>query len=122
MSAIGKKCFAALLLLLGAALVPLSAAEAGHERRDLALEDLPFNRKISNVAPLFFGMDASDAANALGVPLVYVKGRPGNETFFAPRNDGGSGFFPRDDRLYLQFRRGRLTGIKGDWGRNWMWR
>jgi hypothetical protein len=25
------------------------------------------------------------------------------------------------DRLYLQFRRGRLTGWKGDWGHHWMW-
>lgn len=85
-------------------------------------DGLPFNGTVTNVAPLFFGMDALDAARALGVPLIYVQGRPGNETFFAMRDDGGSGFFPRDDRIYLQFRRGRLTGIKGDWGRNWMWR
>ena len=24
-------------------------------------------------------------------------------------------------RLFLQFRNGRLSGWKGDWGRNWMW-
>lgn len=82
----------------------------------------PFTQTLLNTAPLIFGITADDAAHSLGVPLIYVQGRPGNETFFAIRNDGGSGFFPRDDRLYLQFRRGRLTGIKGDRGRNWMWR
>jgi hypothetical protein len=25
------------------------------------------------------------------------------------------------DRLFLQFRGGRLAGWKGDWGHNWMW-
>src|SRR6202035_1262420 len=25
------------------------------------------------------------------------------------------------DRLFLQFRDGRLAGWKGDWGHNWMW-
>jgi hypothetical protein len=54
------------------------------------------------------------------VPLAYVAGRPGNEVFVAAR-PGGSGYFPRDDRLYLQFRKGRLTGWKGDWGKRWMW-
>jgi hypothetical protein len=29
--------------------------------------------------------------------------------------------FNRHDRLYLQFRNGRLAGWKGDWGHNWMW-
>jgi len=38
----------------------------------------------------------------------------------AVRHVGGSWFFPRDDRLYLQFRGGRLTGWKGDWGERWI--
>jgi hypothetical protein len=37
------------------------------------------------------------------------------------RHAGGSGLFPIKDRLYLQFRKGRLAGWKGDWGHNWMW-
>ena len=81
-----------------------------------------FTHTLSNTAPLAFGMDATDAERSLRVPLIYVRGAPGNETFLVIRDDGGSGFFRRDDRIYLQFRRGRLTGIKGDWGRNWMWR
>lgn len=112
----------ALLLLLAPSCLLVGAAEARHPQRVRPVEEVPFNRKISNIAPLAFGMDAIEASQALGVPLVFVKGRPGNETLLAVRDDGGSGFFPRNDRIYLQFRRGRLTGIKGDWGRNWMWR
>jgi hypothetical protein len=82
----------------------------------------PFTTTLSNHTPLVFGMDEATAAHALGMPLSYVSGRPGNEIFLAFRSYGGSGLFDRRDRLYLQFRKGRLTGWKGDWGRNWMWR
>ena len=81
----------------------------------------PFVATLSNNTPLAFGMEADDAARALGVPLNYVKGRPGNEIFLAFRDLGGSGLFPHRHRLYLQFRGGRLAGWKGDWGHNWMW-
>ncbi|KIZ35865.1 hypothetical protein OO17_25285 [Rhodopseudomonas palustris] len=82
----------------------------------------PFAATLSNTTPLAFGMDAEDAARALGKPLNYISGRPGEEIYLVFRDIGGSGFFNRRDRLYLQFRRGRLAGWKGDWGRNWMWR
>ena len=81
----------------------------------------PFVATLSNNTPLAFGMNEQDAANALGTPLSYVSGRPGDEIYLAFRHAGGTGFFNRKDRLYLQFRRGRLAGWKGDWGRNWMW-
>lgn len=81
----------------------------------------PFTATRSNNTPLAFGMDEETTSRALGVPLNYISGRPGNEIYLAFRDDGGSGFFNRKDRLYLQFRKGRLTGWKGDWGRNWMW-
>jgi hypothetical protein len=81
----------------------------------------PFAQTLSNTTPLAFGMDAVSAERALGQPLNYISGRPGDEIFLAIRTAGGSGFFDRRDRLYLQFRRGKLTGWKGDWGRNWMW-
>jgi len=81
----------------------------------------PFVATLSNNTPLAFGMGEEDAARALGTPLNYISGRPGDEIYLAIRDIGGSGFFNRKDRLYLQFRRGRLTGWKGDWGRNWMW-
>jgi len=50
-----------------------------------------------------------------------VSGRPGEEIYLTFRNNGGSGLFYKKDRLYLQFRKGRLAGWKGDWGHNWMW-
>lgn len=81
----------------------------------------PFTATLSNHVPLVFGMDAEDAARALGTPLTYIRGRPGNEIFLTFRNFGGSGLFPYRHRLYLQFRGGRLAGWKGDWGHNWMW-
>ena len=82
----------------------------------------PFTETLSNTTPLAFGMDAMEAERALGTPLNYVKGRPGDEVFLTFRDLGGSGLFPSKHRLYLQFRNGRLAGWKGDWGHNWMWR
>ncbi len=79
----------------------------------------PFTATLSNNIPLAFGMDGMAAANALRSSLNYIGGPPGNEVFLAFRS--GNGFFNRRDRLYLQFRRGRLVGWKGDWGHNWMW-
>ena len=81
----------------------------------------PLTPTMSNNTPLAFGMDAEGAARALGTPLNYISGRPGDEIYLTFRNIGGSGLFPKKDRLYLQFRKGRLAGWKGDWGHNWMW-
>jgi hypothetical protein len=67
-------------------------------------------------APLSFGMSADEASVALGVPLSYVRGRPGDELLLALPNVKGNALAIRSDGLYLQFRRGRLTGWKGDWG------
>ena len=71
-----------------------------------------------NNTPLSFGMDAEQASRALGTKLIYVRGRPGNEMYLALANVKGSALSDRKDRLYLQFRRGRLDGWKGDWGVN----
>ena len=81
----------------------------------------PFTATLSNNTPLAFGMDVGDVSRALGEPLSYVSGRPGDEIYLAFRNIGGSGLFNHHDRLFLQFRKGRLAGWKGDWGHNWMW-
>jgi len=70
----------------------------------------------SSGAPLSFGMNIDEASAALGVPLSYVRGRPGSELLLALPNVKGSALTIRSDGLYLQFRRGRLTGWKGDWG------
>ncbi len=68
-------------------------------------------------------MDAEQTSLALGTPLQYVSGRPGDEIYLAFRNIGGNPLFSffKSDRLYLQFRQGRLAGWKADWGHNWMW-
>lgn len=107
--------FAVSLLALGVdAAIAQPAASGG--------APIPFTQTLSNTTPLVFGMDAEATAAVLGTPLHYVSGRPGDEVLLAFRPHGGSGLLPRRDRLYLQFREGRLTGWKGDWGRNWMWR
>ena len=40
-------------------------------------------------------MDADTTAHALGTPLNYVSGRPGDEILLAIRSHGGSGLLPR---------------------------
>ena len=82
----------------------------------------PFTATLSNNVPLVFGMDVSEVSAALRQPLQYVSGPPGSEVYLALRNQGGSGFINHRDRLFLQFRNGRLAGWKEDYGRNWMWR
>lgn len=71
-----------------------------------------------NRSPLSFGMTAEQAAQALGVPLNYVRGRRGAELYVALPNVKGSALASRSDGLYLQFRKRRLSGWKGDWGTN----
>jgi hypothetical protein len=71
---------------------------------------------MSSGSPLSFGMSIDEASAALGVPLSYVRGRPGDELLLALPNVKGSALGIRSDGLYLQFRQGRLTGWKGDWG------
>ena len=71
-----------------------------------------------NNTPLSFGMNADTASHVLGTTLIYVRGRPGDEMYLALPNVKGSALSDRKDGLYLQFRRGRLEGWKGDWGSN----
>jgi len=67
-------------------------------------------------APLTFGMSPDEVSAVLGVPLSYVRGSRGNELLLALPNVKGSALTIRSDGLYLQFRRGRLSAWKGDWG------
>jgi hypothetical protein len=67
-------------------------------------------------APLSFGMNPDEASQALGTTLYYVRGRPGDELLVALPNVKGAALSYRSDGLYLQFRKGRLAGWKGDWG------
>jgi len=69
-----------------------------------------------NGVPLGFGMTPDQVSQVLGVPLNYVRGTRGNELLVAIPNMKGSALSVRSDGLYLQFRKGHLTGWKGDWG------
>lgn len=76
----------------------------------------PAQGVLSYGAPLAFGMNPEQVSQVLGVPLSYVRGRPGDELLLAIPNVKGSALSSRSDALYLQFRKGRLSGWKGDWG------
>lgn len=106
---------AALLAAFGLAVLAVPALA-----QDQPPHRLPFTATMSNNVPLVFGMTVDEAAAALNAPLKYIRGRPGDEVFAAPRW-ASAGYFDRRDQLFLQFRRGRLAGWKGDWGKNWMW-
>ncbi|MDR3469963.1 MAG: hypothetical protein P4M07_28895 [Xanthobacteraceae bacterium] len=68
--------------------------------------------------PLAFGMSPDDVAAALQTSLVYVSGSRGNEIFVATLP--GEALFPRGDRLFVKFRKGQLSGWKGDWTIAWV--
>jgi len=112
---------ASTLLLIAFTLAPPGAARAQALTPLDTSRSPPFTATLSNTTPLVIGMSTEEATQALGTELKYLSGRPGDEIFLAFRHLGGSGLFPQKDRLYLQFRRGRLAGWKGDWGHNWMW-
>jgi hypothetical protein len=97
------------------------AADSAHAQGSTLDGRRPFTATLSNHMPLVFGMDVSEVSAALRQPLQYVSGPPGFEIYLALRNQGGSGLINHHDRLFLQFRNGRLAGWKEDYGRNWMW-
>ena len=76
----------------------------------------PAQAQLANSTPLTFGMTADQASQVLGVQLIYVRGRHGEEMYLALPNVKGSALSDRRDGLYLQFRHGKLAGWKGDWG------
>jgi hypothetical protein len=81
-----------------------------------ASSQLTVKAALPHGAALQFGMNAGQVSQVLGVRLTYVRGRPGNELYLAIPNVKGSALSIRSDGLYLQFRKGRLSGWKGDWG------
>jgi hypothetical protein len=109
------------LVLLAALLI---AGQARAQAPQFTPDDVrrqPFTATLSNDKPLVFGMNVEETSQALRQSLQYVSGAPGNEVYLALRNLGGSGLVNHHDRLFLQFRHGRLAGWKEDYGRNWMW-
>jgi hypothetical protein len=109
-------------LMMAACLVGANPVSAQQSAPPAAAHSPPFTTTLSNNTPLAVGMDVEDAARALATPLKYVSGAPGDEIFLALHKAGGDVVFLPNDRLYLQFRNGRLAGWKGDWGHNWMWK
>ncbi|ETR77563.1 hypothetical protein X566_07885 [Afipia sp. P52-10] len=107
-----RELFATLIVLAAVAPATTATAEPWHRG--------PFTDRLSNNRPLAFGMNIAEASAALGVPLTYIRGKPGNELLAAERPSAVN--FAVDAKLFLQFRHGRLTGWKGDWERNWMWK
>jgi hypothetical protein len=108
------------MLAAGAVLLSMSASVQAEPFGTMPPRQ-PFVTTSSNNTPLAFGMDAEQTARALGQPLRYVRGRPGNEIYLALRDIGGSGLIPHRHRLFLQFRHRRLAGWREDYGENWMW-
>jgi hypothetical protein len=113
-----NKHLATSALLLTALVLPTGDARAQGSTLD---GRPPFYATMSNHRPLVFGMDIEQVSAALKQPLQYVSGPPGDEIYLAPRNLGGSGLLNHHNRLFLQFRNGRLAGWKEDYGKNWMW-
>ena len=65
----------------------------------------------NNIYPLAFGMTPQDATAALRAPLVQIKARRSSAIYFADVDSGiPSLWYPVGAHIYLQFRRGHLTG------------
>jgi len=76
----------------------------------------------SNALPLAFGMTPEAAADALGTPLVQLPGRRNSGVYYTERTTLATGFIIHDRQpLWLQFRRGQLTGWKYNWDRPMAW-
>jgi hypothetical protein len=77
----------------------------------------------SNTLPLAFGMTPDAASAALQSPLTLVAGsRRGSDIYYVEGTSVATGFIVRErERLWMQFRGGRLTGWKYDWDRPMAW-
>jgi hypothetical protein len=66
---------------------------------------------------LSFGMTVDEVGAIFGERMSYVAGRPGSEIYVVVWPAGIPSLNSIEERLYLQFRRGRLTGWKSEWNR-----
>src|ERR1700693_5409868 len=111
----------AYITVLAIAVSATHLAAAGAQQLAPVAPRAPFTATLSNNIPLTFGIDADAASHAHREPLNYVSGGPGDEIYLAIRNYvGGSRLFNHRDRLFLQFRSGRLNGWQGGLGHNLM--
>jgi hypothetical protein len=77
----------------------------------------------SNTLPLAFGMTPDAASAALESPLTLVAGgRRRSDIYYVEGTSVATGFIVRErERLWMQFRGGRLHGWKYDWDRPMAW-
>lgn len=105
------------LILAVLALAPATLAAPPARATEFLLPFFP-TPLVPSHQPLAFGMSVDEVTAALETPLVLVGGRPGQEIYVA--NLPGGQLFPRGDRLFLKFRKGHLSGWKGDWAIAWV--
>ncbi|MCL2713077.1 MAG: hypothetical protein FWD68_00360 [Alphaproteobacteria bacterium] len=108
-------------LLAVALVLAVGMAAAPGEAREPQSSPRLFVSTWSNNTPLSFGMDVEAASQALGQRLELVSSRRDSDIFMVVRDIGGSELLTSHHRLFLQFRHGRLTGWKEDYGDRWMW-
>jgi hypothetical protein len=77
----------------------------------------------SNTLPLVFGMTPDVASAALQSPLTPVaSSRRGSSIYYTEQTAVTSGFIVAErQRLWMQFRDGRLSGWMYDWDRPMAW-
>jgi hypothetical protein len=77
----------------------------------------------SNTIPLTFGMTPEAASAALQNPLTFVAGgRHGFSIYYVEQTAVTTGFIVAErERLWMQFRGGRLTGWTPNWDRPMAW-
>ncbi len=70
-----------------------------------------------------FGMTTEEAAAVFGPSMTYVTGRRHAEIYVVQGPAPIPGVYPPhvEERLYLQFREGRLTGWKNEWEARKFW-
>jgi hypothetical protein len=72
---------------------------------------------------LHFGMTTEEASAIFGTSMSYVARGRDSEIYTVSQPAPIPGVYPPwvDERLYLQFRQGRLTGWKNEWGARKFW-
>ena len=72
---------------------------------------------------LHFGMTADEVASVYGPNMTFVLNRRDSEIYVVQRPAAIPGVYPPfvSERLYLQFRKGRLTGWKNEWDARKFW-
>lgn len=72
---------------------------------------------------LHFGMTPDEVATVYGANMSLVSSRRGSEIYVVQQPAAIPGVYPPfvAERLYLQFRKGQLTGWKNEWDARKFW-